>query len=323
MRKLILPVLLLSSSLAVAGGAGQPAPVSQTLRLTAPVGTVVTYQTMTTTKTNISDLTVTARPGAEVDQATLDRTREEFRAGLSKGLAAAVPEEPGQATYRVAGRDAAGNVTLQTATTMNAGPAGDITIQITLRVSPSGQQQATALKVESANPEVQALFGQLGPEQLNGLSGQGGGTGVPNAYGMRLIPGQTRNATNTADVQGFFGGLLGGLPGAGNLDFKSSPARSLETTTYNGLNAQGLYAFTGRSRLEPWTFSVTVPGLEGRLTLEVPSSTSQTEQLYRRDGLLASLVTTTTTQMRMTVPVEDQVITLTMDLQQQMTLRQK
>ena len=321
MKRLVLSALLLSSSFAVAGGAGQPVTGSSTLRLTAQVGTSVAYQTTNKTRVQIGDVTVTARPGAEVDQETLDLTRDAIRQGFSQNTQNMTQTVSGQATYRVTGRDAAGNVTLSTRVTQSTPTTGEVVIHLTERVAPGGQRQLTGVKVESADPQVQAIFSKFTPEQLNALSGQQGGSA--NLYGMPLVQGKSRTVTNSADVQGFLGGLLGSLPGAASVDLKSSPLKVTETTTYTGLNAQGLHAFTSTFGMEPWKLEFTLPGDAGSMSMNLSSTSGKATLLYRRDGLLASQSTTTDMQMRLSMTMDDQVIDITMNMQQEMTLKQK
>lgn len=322
MKRMLLSACLLSSSFAVAGGAGQPVGTpGQTLRLTAPVGTSVTYQTTTRTRVQIGDVTVTARPGTEVDQEMLDLTRDALKQGFSQNVQNAAQPVTGQTTYRVTGRDAAGNVTLQNSISQNSADTGPITIHTTERISPTGQRQVTAIKVDSANPQVQAIFSKLDPKQLNALKSQSGGSA--NLYGLPLVQGKSRTVTTNADVQGFLGGLLSSLPGAGNLDLKSSALKVTETTTYTGLNAQGLHAFASSYQIAPWTLALALPGDAGDITMNLSSATGKATQLYRRDGLPASQNTTTDMQMHLTMTMDDQVIDITMNMQQEMTLKQK
>lgn len=323
MKRLVLSALLLSTSFAAAGGAGQPVTGGDTLRLTAPVGTSVAYQTTTKTRVQIGDVTVTARPGAEVDQETLDLTRDALMQGFGQNTQNLTQTTTGQATYRVTGRDAAGNVTLSTSVAQSAPTTGEIVINVTERVSPNGQRQVTGVKVESADPQVQAIFNKLDPKQLNALSGQNGNGGSANLYGMPLVQGKSRTVTYSADIQGFLGGLLSSIPGAESMDLKSSPLRGTETTTYTGLNAQGLHAFTSTFRMEPWKLEFALPGDAGSMTMNLSSASGQASSLYRRDGLPASQTTTTTMQMRMTMTMDDQVVNITMNMQQEMTLKQK
>ena len=321
MKRLMLSALLLSSSLAAAGSAAQPQPGAQTLRLTAPVGTAVTYQMTTKTRVQLGDVTVTARPGAEVDQETLDLTRDAIKQGFGQNLQNMTQTITGQTTYRVTGRDAAGNISLTSAVTQTVPQAGTMTITMSERISPNGQRQVTAVKASSADPQVQAIFSKLDPKQLNSMSGQQGGSA--NLYGIPLTKGKTRTVTNSTDVQGFLGGLLGSLPGAGNMDLKSSPLKMTETTTYNGLNAQGLHAFTSSFRADPWKLELDLPADMGAMTMNLSSTIGKATMLYRRDGLPASQTTTTTMQMRMILPVDDQVVNITMNMEQELTLKQK
>ena len=324
MKRLVLSALLLSSSFAVAGGAGQPVTGGNVLRLTAPVGTAVSYQMTTRTRVQVGDVTVTARPGASVDQATLDLTRDALRQGFSQNMQNLSQTTTAQTTYRVTGRDAAGNVTLNTTVTQSVPQAGNITITVTERITPSGQRKVMSLKTDSTDPQVRALFAKLTPEQLNAFSGQQTGGGSANLYGTALVRGKSRTVTNSADVQGFLGGLLSSIPGAGSVDLKSSPLKITETTTYTGLNAQGLHTFATSARLvDPWKMKLTLPGGAGNMDMELSNINLKSTQLYRRDGLPASQVTTTDMQMRMTLPMEDQLVTITMNMQQEMTLKQK
>ncbi|WP_162865514.1 hypothetical protein [Deinococcus wulumuqiensis] len=320
MKRLVLSALLLSSSFAVAGGAAQPVTAS-TLRLSAPVGTAVNYQTTTKTRVQLGDVTVTARPGAEVDQETLDLTRDAIQQGFSQNMQNMTQTFTGQTTYRVTGRDAAGNVTLSTRVTQSSGAAGDITINLTERVAPGGQRQVTGVKVDSADPQVQAIFSKFTPEQLNALSGQQGGSA--NLYSMPLVQGKGRTVTSSADVQGFLGGLLGSLPGAASVDLKSSPLKVTETTTYTGLNAQGLHAFASSFSAQPWKLDFTLPGDAGNMNITLSRMSGKATMLYRRDGLLADQSTTTDMQMRLSMTMDDQVVDITMNMQQEMTLKQK
>lgn len=320
MKRLVLSALLLSSSFAVAGGAAQPVTAS-TLRLSAPVGTAVNYQTTTKTRVQLGDVTVTARPGAEMDQETLDLTRDAIQQGFSQDMQNMTQTVTGQATYRVTGRDAAGNVTLSTSVTQSSGAAGDITINLTERVAPGGQRQVTGVKVDSADPQVREILSKFTPEQLNALSGQQGGSA--NLYSMPLVQGKGRTVTSSADVQGFLGGLLGSLPSAASLDLKSSPLKVTETTTYTGLNAQGLHAFASSFSAQPWKLDFTLPGDAGNMNITLSRMSGKATLLYRRDGLLASQSTTTDMQMRLSMTMDDQVVDITMNMQQEMTLKQK
>ena len=245
-----------------------------------------------------------------------------FMAGLRQGVEEARSETE-QITHRVLGRDAAGNVTLQTTRVLNDSATGDTTLRITTRLSPDGQRrQVTAVKLESPDPELQAAFDKFSPEQRNTLAEQKGGVGLPTTYGAPLVVGQTRT-TETARSKDLIGGLASDITGTDELKFDDPLFRSVETLTYSGLNAQGLYAFTSNERMDPVSVSAASEELGETITLEVPLATNQSQQLYRRDGLPASWVSTTTAQMRLTMPVKDLVLTVVVDMQEKETLRQK
>ncbi|AXH00136.1 hypothetical protein DVJ83_10065 [Deinococcus wulumuqiensis] len=194
-------------------------------------------------------------------------------------------------------------------------------MNLTERVAPGGQRQVTGVKVDSADPQVQAIFSKFTPEQLNALSGQQGGSA--NLYSMPLVQGKGRTVTSSADVQGFLGGLLGSLPGAASVDLKSSPLKVTETTTYTGLNAQGLHAFASSFSAQPWKLDFTLPGDAGNMNITLSRMSGKATMLYRRDGLLADQSTTTDMQMRLSMTMDDQVVDITMNMQQEMTLKQK
>ena len=320
MKKFALSALLLSTSFAAAGGAGQPP--AKTLQLTAPVGTAVSYQTATKTRVQLGDVTVAARPGAEVDQETLDLTRDSLKQGFGQNMQNLLQATTGQMTYRATGRDASGNVTLTSTVTQSGPQAGDITVTMTERVARDGQRQVTSLKADSTDPQVRAIFAKFTPEQLNAISGQGGGSA--NLYGMPLVQGRSRTVTNSTDIQGFLSGLLSSVAGGASMDFKSSPIRITETTTYTGLNAQGLYTFAATARLlDPWKMQIALPGAAGTMDMELSKVGVKSTALYRRDGLPADQSTTTDMQMRLSMTMDDQVVTITMNMQQEMTLKQK
>ena len=320
MKKFALSALLLSSPFAAAGGAGQPP--AKTLQLTAPVGTAVSYQTTTKVRVQLGDVTVTARPGAEMNQETLDQTRDEIRQGFSQSMQNMTQTSTGQATYRVTGRDAAGNVTLVSTTTQSVPQAGPLTMTVTTRITPQGQVKITAVKADSSDPQVRAVLSKFTPEQLNALTGNSESAGW--LYGIPLTPGHSSTKVQTADFQKYMGGLLSSLPGAEQLNLKSSPLKLQATTTYNGLNPQGLYALTTTtSQVGSWQVSLGQPGSDGAFEMEVNNVTGKTSQLYRRDGLPASQVTSMTMPIRLTLTVDDQVVSFVMNMQQEITLKQK
>ncbi|WP_291426902.1 hypothetical protein [Deinococcus sp.] len=353
MNKLLMTVLLLAAPCAAAqtipavppGQMPSVAPVAApvqttadqtvpaTFKLSAPVGSTLELTSTTTTRMSISDVQVAAAPGSKVSAAKLNEIRRSMTAGLNKASSLQAMTFSGKTFVKVAGRDAAGNTTLIATTSQNlpkapgasrAGPQ-TITMKVTEVISPEGK--LTNLKVESDNSQLTAMFKSLSADKLNSVVEQQGGT-FTGVYGAPLVPGMPQTKTTKVDAQSLLSGLLTSVAGPqGQQMFgqvQATPMTATVTTTYKGTDAQGRHIFATRSAYNPWQVSLQAAAgskTPMQMKLQLADMKSGGTTLYRADGLPSSMQQSSDMNMKVTMIVEGIQISMTMTMNQQMTMQ--
>ncbi|ACO45027.2 hypothetical protein [Deinococcus deserti] len=325
MRLFVLTALLLSAPAAAQGNAPATVPVSAsaaTLRVTAAVGTTVEMQTTTQSRMTMGKVEVTAAPGRQVSAAKLQAMQQEF----SRGMAGAdVPAMTGKLFVKVAARAADGSVTLLTSMIQNIpGEKTPLTLRVTQQVAPDGS--ITGLSMDSDHPMMKPLLSGLTPEKLRQIASQSGAdhTGI---YGLPLVKGSVHTQTATLDLQEIMSAVLQGIAGqdpevaAALGDLKSSFLKTTTTTTYSGLNAQGLHTFMVSGRAGGYRMSLGGQGGLPAMTMELKNLQTSGSSTYRPDGLPGLMTQQSTMQMVMTMQMDDVVVTMPMTMTQTLTAR--
>ncbi|MXV21626.1 hypothetical protein [Deinococcus xianganensis] len=319
MRPLFLTGLLLSSSLSAPAGA-QSAPAAPTLRLTAPVGTTVEQRMTSTTRLQVSDVTVTARPGATVPQAQLDSLRRAFQSGLG-GQTTTVT---GKSFTRLAARDAQGRVTLQhTLIQTIPGLPKALTTKITQVLDASGTLKD--IKLTSDNPDVNRAYAQMKLDDLLRAADSGGAD--TRLYGLPLTPGQTREDRQEVALDGLIGGLLGPILQDPEADvdpatLTSTPLAVTGRLTFVGADAAGQLRFTQTGTFGAWQTSVKDRAGQPVFQMSVSGGAVSGDLLVRPDGLPYSSSDRTTMQLRMLMTMDDVQVSATLTQDQTISLRQ-
>lgn len=321
MRPLLLTGLLLSSSLsAPAGAQSAPATGAATLRLSAPVGTTVEQRMTSTTRLQVSDVTVTARPDATVPQAQLDSLRRAFQSGLG-GQTTTVT---GKSFTRLAARDAQGRVTLQhTLIQTIPGLPKALTTKITQVLDASGTLKD--IKLTSDNPDVNRAYAQMKLDDLLRAADSGGAD--TRLYGLPLTPGQTREDRQEVALDGLIGGLLGPILQDPEADvdpatLTSTPLAVTGRLTFVGADAAGRLRFTQTGTFGAWETSVKDRAGQPVFRMDVTGGAVDGESLLRPDGLPVSSSLRTRMQMRLIMTMDDVQVSASMTQEQTLTLRQ-
>lgn len=326
MKKILLASLSLFS---VAGAQTSPVAPAPLLKLNAPVGTTVELRSVTTSRMTVSDIQVTAKPGGKATPAQIEEARRAMQDGLGAMNRAGTTTVNGKAFYKVAGRDAAGNTTLinsivQTMPAAAGKKAENLTIRITQVISPDGQ--ASGLKMESDQPQVNAMFKNLTPEKLQQMTKDMSGNDA-GIYATPLRQGEPRTSTVSLDMQDLMNSLIGSLagPNAGKLfgSMNATPLTVTSTTTYQGLNVAGQHAFTTRSEAANWKFSLNSQdkSIPMNITAEVLSNESSGTSTYSVTGLPATLNQKTNMNMKMTMEMDDIQVSMIMTIDQTVTMQ--
>ena len=325
---------ILSLSLGLLSFAGAQTTTSTTpttLQLTAPVGSIVELRTVNTSRMTVSDIQVTAKPGGKASPAQVEEARRAMQDGLGAMNKAGTTTVNGKAFYKVAGRDAAGNITLinsivQTMPATAGKKAENLTIRITQVISPDGQ--ASGLKMESDQPQVNAMFKNLTPEKLQQMTKDMSGNDQ-SIYTMPLQQGTPRTTTVSLDMQDLMNTLIGSLAGpkAGALfgSINSTPLTITSTTNYQGLNAAGQHAFTTSSEAADWKLSLSSQdkSVPMNIKAEILSNQSSGTSTYATTGLPVTLDQKTNMNMKMTMEMDDIQVSMIMTIDQTMTMQPK
>lgn len=286
-----------------------------TLTLSAAVGASTALTNTVTVSTRMTDVQVTAAPGAKVTQTKLDQIRRDLTASAAQfGQNITVT---GKAFFKVASRDA-GGVKLVSTMVQNAPGQKPITMRIAQTVAPDGQ--ISDLTLTSDNPVLSAMFSTFTPEKLQDMADQNGAnfTGV---YGQPLVPGEPRQATVSVDMQDLLRSLLGTVAtpaNAGQLlaQVQAGPLTVTTDTTYQGLNAQGQHVFGQVSRYGPWKVSLPGKGDLPAITVTLVKVEASGTQAYRRDGLPVGSSQRVKQQLRLTMLQDGVQVAFTMLLDQ-------
>lgn len=307
-----------------------PATPAASLMLSAPVGASVELVTTSSSRTSMGDVQVSALPGSKVTAAQVEEARRSVTQGLNRASSAQTTMT-GKAFYKVASRDAAGNVTLISSMVQNvpatpAQKAQVVDLRFTQTVAPDGK--VSGLKVETANPMMQAMFAQLTPEKLQQIADQNGSklTGV---YGTPLVVGEPHSTTVSLDAQDLLSSVIRSMAGARAQDLfgdiKASPMTVTTTTTYRGLDAQGQHLFESNSSYGNWKISVSSKDKTLPMTInaELLSVQSKGTSAYLPSGLPVGGNVDLQMKMKMTVAVEGLQVTMVMTSSQQTTMKRK
>lgn len=304
-----------------------PAPPT-TLQLTAPVGTSVELRTVSTSRMTVSDIQVTAKPGGKATPAQVEEARKAMQEGLNVMNRAATTVN-GKAFFKVTSRDAAGNTTLlnsivQSLPATPGKKAETMTIRVTQVIAPDGK--VSGLKLESDQPQVNAMFQTLTPEKLQQLT-RDFSSDAAGPYTVPLQPGQPHTTTVSLDMQDLMSTLVGSLAGPRATalfgDFKSTPLTVTTTTTSQGRTSAGQHTFHTSSEYADWKFSLTSQDARLPLTMnaELLNVQASGTSTYTPAGLPSHLNQKTNMTMKMVMDMDDVQVTLTMNLQQDMTMQ--
>lgn len=305
-----------------------PSTAPARLKLSAPVGTNVELRSVTTSRLTVANVQVSARPGGQVTPAQLEEVRRSLQQGISAMNSAGTTTVNGKVFFKVASRDAAGNTTLvssvvQALPAIPGSPsfskAQNLTLRVTQSVAPDGK--LTGLKIDSDQPQMNAMLKTLTPAKLQQLSKDLSGNSA-TLYSVPLQVGQPHSVTLSLDMQDLMKSLVGAFAGqeAGQLfqNFKSSPLTVTTTTTYQGLNAAGQHVFDTSSQYAAWQFSLTSQDARMPMTIraELLKVQSGGTSAYTPAGLPVTLSQKTNMSMKMTMDIEDVRVNLTMNIEQ-------
>ncbi|GGO28885.1 hypothetical protein GCM10008949_21850 [Deinococcus humi] len=262
---------------------------------------------------------VTALPGSAASADELATIRRSVMAGMAGAQAVTVK---GKVFYRVTGRDAGGNVTLLSSVVQNVPGQPPVTLRITQTLARNGA--VSGLKVESDTPALNAAFAGLASEKLQELANQNGAN-FAAVYGQPLVVNQPRSQTVTVDATGLLSGLLGAFASQAELpelfgQIQSTPLQLTTVTTYGGLNAQGLHTFAQTSRYDRWKINVGGSADLPRFEVEMTDGQASSTQIYRKDGLPGPSSQTSRQMLNMTVAIEGVQVSLTMTIDQSVTM---
>ncbi|GGL11943.1 hypothetical protein [Deinococcus radiotolerans] len=320
MRPLLLTGLLLSSTLSTPVGAQSAQGMgTATLRLSAPVGTTVEQRTTLTSLLKISDVKVTARPGASVPQKELDALRASFQ-----GMGGQNTTITGKSFTRVAARDALGAVTLQqTLIQTIPGLPKALTTKTTQVLDANGA--LTDLKLSSDNADVNRLYQQMNLKELIRASNSSG-TG-PQLIGLPLTPGQSHETRQEVPLDSMMGALLGPVLQDPDADvdpatLTSTPLAFTSRLTFAGPDAAGRLRFTQTGTFSAWQTSVKNRAGQVLFQMSVSGGSVSGELLARPDGLPVSSSVRTTMQMQTLMTLDDVQVSATLTQDQTISVRQ-
>ncbi|GGK29115.1 hypothetical protein GCM10008955_23610 [Deinococcus malanensis] len=292
------------------------------LRITAPVGTTVELQITTESRMSMGKVEVTAVPGRQVPAAKLQAMQQEMSRGMGQTN---VPAIAGKLFVRVAARAADGSVTLLTSMIQSIpGEKAPLTLRMTQQVAPSGI--VTSLSMDSDHPMMKAMLAGFTSEKLRQFASQSGAdhTGI---YGRPLVKGAVHTQTATVDLQEIMSAVLQGIAGqdpevaAALRDIKTSPLKTTTTTTYAGVNAQGLHTFTVSGRSDGYRMSLGGKGGMPAMTMELVNVQTSGSSAYRPDGLPGPMTQQSSMQMVMTMQMDDVILKMPMTMTQTVTAR--
>ncbi|MFC4639103.1 hypothetical protein [Deinococcus hohokamensis] len=335
MRAFLLTALLLAAPASAQGTAPASVPVSaplapaKVLQLTAPVGATAEFQTVNQSRMTPGKVQVTAAPGRTVSATRLKTFEQQL--GRAMGTPEATSMQ-GKLFVRVARRDADGTVALLTSIVQALpGEKQPLTLRLTQTFAPGGALQNLSMNTD--HPVLKAMLAGLSPEKLRQFAEQNGGASA-SIYGRPLVKGAAQTQTSTVDLQDLLGALIQGMTGQDPqaaralASLKVSPMTVTTTTTYAGLNAQGLHVFTVAGRSGGYTLDLGGLGLGGAQAGQQPSQTLKVELLslqtsgsstVRPDGLPGPMNQQTTMQLAMTMQMDDVVVRLPMTMVQSLT----
>lgn len=277
----------------------------------------------TTSRTSVTNVQVTALPGSKVTEAELNRIRRDLSSALGQTSENTVI--PGKAFFKVTGRNASGSISLLTTVVQNIPQQKPMTLRITQTIAPDGK--ISGLKIDSPDPVISAMFAKLSVENLERLAGESGSnfTGV---YGQPLKVSEPRQMTVSVDSQELMTSLFGAIASAANADdligqVQANPLTVTTTTTYQGLNAQGLHAFKQTSKYGDWKIDLSGSGDMPAIAAQLLKADTTGSQTYRKDGLPGASSQNVKMTMSMSMALDGVQVKMTMNLDQTVTMTPK
>ncbi|CAM3638363.1 hypothetical protein [Deinococcus frigens] len=309
---LLFAALLFSAASAQVRSLSTPVPV---LTLSAPVGTSLELVTTTTSRTTFSNVRVTALPGSDRSADELAEIRKAVTAGIGPG---ARTTASGKLLCRVTGRAADGSVTLLTSTIQSEPGEMPISLEITQTVARDGR--ISGLKFGSDNEILNAALARYTADRLEQLADQNG-YNFSGVYGQPLTPGQAYSQNHKMTISGVLSGLFSAFASQAELPelfskVQASPLSATTITTYGGLNAQGLHAFSQNSKLSPWTVETGGVGEMSSFSIDLTGARVRGTHTYRADGLPGPSTQHTHLVMNLAIETEGVQVKVTMTANQ-------
>ncbi len=296
-----IPALPLTKTAAEGAAAAQVTPAqARRFLLTAPSGASVTLRQLTRVTVELEDVQASGHMKEQLSSEDIAEMRRSF----AQGVQAAQEEIEPTITVMSVGQVFPGGARELISSTrvplLAEAGAEAPTIRVIQRVEPDGRIGKT--RIESSDPEMQALFADFSEKELAEIGGN------DNAlYGLPLVAGTSRTTTSTVDTQNLLGSQV---VSAASMDegataqevmellssLKTSPLTLTNTVTYGGTDAQGQHLFRIISRAQPWQLALNRDGQSFDLT--VLDMTQNQTATYRADGLPQSVSSDTAVRTR-------------------------
>jgi len=271
------------------------------LTLTAPVGTLVTYDTVQTTRTTVVRVNVEPRPNVRLTAEALEKYRAQF--STAGGTPAAKPVEVTYLQYlRVLPRAADGSDVLQYSADITVGDAVQ-KLRYRQTIGRDGRFRTEVLA--GTSPLMRTVVEGVDAAGLTGAN--------PVLYGKPTVAGQSVTTTGRVDVGRFVGRAVPGLTIDGDLVYSA-------TVTYGGRRPDGTRQVEVRTTMDPATVTFDVGG--GRQTMTFAETTSTSTMVYRADGLPARTEYRTDGRLTIVMDLPDLPVLVTTELRQEQSLRQ-
>ncbi|WP_027481011.1 hypothetical protein [Deinococcus pimensis] len=289
--------LALALGTVLAQSGGDTAPV--TLAVTAPAGTLVTYDVTQTLVGTVEEVRVEPRPNVRLTAEALEDYKRRF-AGAGGN------PKPVNLSYveylRVLPPTADGSVALQVTSDQTI---EGLTQKLRYRqvISPDGTTRVEALP--GTSPELRRVVESLDTSGVFGTT--------PAVYGRPLTVDAPVTQEGRLDFARVLGSSLPGVSLSGDVTYRN-------VLTYRGARPDGTRLVETASTFGPATVTVEAGGL--RQTVEVGAGTASSSTTLRPDGLASRLESRSTARIGTRLDLPELPVVVTVVVRQEQTLRQ-
>lgn len=283
--------------------------MSKPFLVTAPLNTEVQLSTLSAIKINITDIQVDAAPGSSPSKKELEKTKQELSESFGKANQTITTK--GKISQKVVNVDKNGLITLKFDITQEVPDESAVKFTISQQIDKQGKVKN--IKINSNDPQLSKFFKSMKAKDVDAFV-DSAGVNLGNFYGIQYVKDKSVEHKTTINAQSMLGDMVSSISGQDQM--KMSPMKVTTSSTYKGLDSNGLYKFDLKTKFDN-SWKLDLPGQKAdqpAMKAELIDAKTSGHSLHYKNGLIAGADQEMKMRMKMTMIEGKYKISMVMNL---------